>query len=282
MPELPELVVMQEILTEKILGRTIVDVKAIHPGILKTVEPALESLIGKRFRSVARRGKHLIFTLDDDLQFVVHLMLAGRLILCQSGTKATKASGCLISFEDGEDLRIIENASIHRVCVYVVRDPLDIERIASAGVEPLSDAFTIEYLTQHVLARKRQLKKLLTDQTVIVGIGTAYADEILFDARLSPIRYGTTMDEAGIRRLYDSIRSVLRRATEETRAGAGGATLTPHERPFARVFKKSETPCPECGTKIAEIRYAQTKTYYCPSCQSQGKSVRDRRSWLHR
>lgn len=282
MPELPELDVMQEILAERIIGRTIAAVNAFHPGILKTVEPGLDSLVGKSIRVISRRGKHLIFTVADDLHLVVHLMLAGRLILCRSNTKATKATGCLITFDDAEDLRIIENTTIRRVRVYIVRNPADIEAIANAGVEPLSNDFTIGYLSQHVLERKRQLKKLLTDQRIIVGIGTAYADEILFDAKLSPIRYGSTLDKEEVHRLHRSIQSVLRWATHEIRAGAGGATLTPHERPFTRIYKKTEEPCPDCGTKIAEIRYAQTKTYYCPNCQSQGKSIRDRRSWLEK
>jgi len=282
MPELPELEVMQELLTEKVIGRQIVALKPCHPGILKTVDPGLGSLVGKNFRAISRRGKHLVFTVNEDLHVVVHLMLAGRLILCQSNTKATKATGCLIAFEDGEDLRIIENTTVRRVRLYIVRDPSDVEAIANAGVEPLSSDFTIDYLSQHVLERKRQLKKLLTDQTIIVGIGTAYADEILFDAKLSPIRYGSTLGEEEVHRLHASIQSVLRWATGEIRAAAGGATLTPHKRPFARIYKKTEQPCPDCGTKIAEIRYAQTKTYYCPSCQSQGKALRDRRSWLTR
>jgi len=280
MPELPELDVMQEVLTEKIIGRVIIAVKAFHPGILKTVDPGLDALVGKSFHAVSRRAKHLVFTVNDDLHMVVHLMLAGRLILCQSDTKATKATGCLITFGDGEDLRVIENSTIRRVRVHVVRDPLDVEAIANAGLEPLSDDFTAGYLSEHVLGRKRQLKKLLTDQTIIVGIGTAYADEILFAAKLSPIRYGTTLGEDEIHRLHGAIQSVLRWATDKTRAEAGGATLTPHGRDFARIYKKTNQACPECGAKIAEIRYAQTRTYYCPSCQSKGRPLPDRRSWL--
>lgn len=282
MPELPELDVMQEVLAEKIVGRTIAAATTFHPGILKTVEPGLDSLVGKSIKAISRRGKHLIFSVADDLHVVVHLMLSGRLILCQSNTKATKASGFLIAFDGGEDLRLIENTKTHRARVHVVRDPSDVEAIAKMGIEPLSEAFTLEYLLTYVQGKRRQLKKLLTDQTMIAGIGTAYADEILFDAQLSPIRYGSTMSADEIRRLYDSIRSILLWALDEVRAEAGGATLTPHKREFLRIYKKTEEPCPECGAKIAEIRYAQTKTYYCPTCQSQGSLIRDRRSWLRR
>ncbi|MBU1048737.1 hypothetical protein KKG90_01815 [Candidatus Bipolaricaulota bacterium] len=282
MPELPELEVMKDVLSEKIIGRTIVSATPFHPGILKTVDPGLDSLVGKCLASISRCGKHLVFTLAEELHIVIHLMLAGRLILCRSDTKATKASGFLIAFEDGEDLRLIENTKTHRARVYVVRTPNDVESIANMGVEPLSAEFTPEYLVGHIKSHRRQLKKLLTDQTMIAGIGSAYADEILFDAQLSPIRYGTTMADEEIERLYSSIRSVLEWALAAVRADAGGATLTPHKRGFFRVYEKTETPCPECGTKIAEIRYAQTKTYYCPRCQAQGALIRDRRSWLTR
>ncbi len=282
MPELPELVVMQEVLSERIIGRTILSATPFHPGILKTVDPGVDALIGKCIQSIARSGKHLIFTLEENLHIVIHLMLAGRLILCRSDTKATKASAFLIAFDDGEDLRLIENTKTHRARVHIVRSVHEVEAIARMGVEPLSDAFTLEYLTTYIKSYRRQLKKLLTDQSMIAGIGTAYADEILFDAQLSPIRYGTTMIDDELKRLHASIQSVLRWALTEVRADAGGATLTPHKRGFLKVYEKTETPCPECGTKIAEIRYAQTKTYYCPRCQAQGALIRDRRSWLTR
>ncbi len=282
MPELPELDVMCEILAERVAGRSIVAVTVLHPNLLKTVSPAPNDLVGTSLDKVARRGKHLIFTVSSGVHAVVHLMLAGRLVLCQTGTKATKATACRISLDAGEDLRIIENASTHRARLYIVNEPEDVPAIARAGIEPLSPDFTLEVLAEHVRARKRQLKKILTDQTVLAGIGAAYADEILFDARLSPIRYGPTLEEDEMTRLHGSIRSVLRWATDEIRKSAGGATLTPHDRPFSRVFKRTGLPCVRCQTPIAEIRYAQTKTYYCPSCQSAGKSIKDRRSWLTR
>ncbi len=282
MPELPELEVMRDVLSETLVGKTIVAARSIHPGILKTVEPAIDDLIGHSVRAISRRSKHLIFTVDDTLHVVLHLMLAGRLILCQSDTKATKATGFVLSLADGDDLRVIENSTTHLVRVHVVRDPREVAAIAKAGAEPLSEAFTLEYLSEHVRGRRRQLKKTLTDQTVIAGIGSAYADEILFDAKLSPIRYGTTLTEEEVTRLHRSIRSVLHWAIDEIRAEAGGAALTPHGRSFTRIYKKTNQPCPECGTRIAEIRYAQTKTYYCPHCQSSDKTIKDRRAWLTR
>lgn len=281
MPELPELDVMVEVLKERVLGREIMSARAYHPGMLKTVDPGLDNLVGASFQSVSRRAKHLIFTLREDLSLVVHLMLAGRMVLCKSDTKITKATGGVFSFSDGEDLRVIENATKHRARIHVVRAAQEVPAIAAAGIEPTDRAFTAEKLAE-LLNQRRQLKKLLTEQSRIAGIGTAYADEILFDAKLSPIKYGTTLEPDEIERLHDSIQRVLAHATEQIRAKAGGAALTPHIRDFVQVYKKTDQPCPNCGTKIAEIRYAQTKTYYCPSCQAEGKSIKDRRAWLTR
>ena len=282
MPELPDLEVMKDVLADVVVGRPIVDVSALHPGILKTVSPPLDALRGRSFRTLARRGKHLILTLDENLHVVIHLMLAGRLVLCQSDTKATKATACRWTFDDGEDLRLIENTSTHRARVHVVERPEDVPSVARAGVEPLSDDFALQAFSEMVRAKRRQLKKVLTDQASIAGIGSAYADEILFHAKLSPVRYGSTLDNDEIERLHHSIQHVLRWAIDEIRTEAGGPTLVPHARSFVRVVKKTGQPCPDCGTRIAEIRYAQTKTYYCPQCQSSGRAIKDRRSWLTR
>ncbi len=280
MPELPELEVMREGLTSQILGRPILQAQAYHPGILKTVDPPAEALVGRPFTRIDRRGKHLILSCGEDLHVVLHLMLAGRLVLSQSDTKITKATGFVFGFDDDEDLRVIENGTIRLVRLHIVGEPDDVDSIASLGIEPLSDAFTPEALTELLAGRRRQLKKALTDQKTIAGIGTAYADEILYAAKLSPIRYVSTLEPEEIDRLHRETRAVLGTAIAEIRARAGGALIGGHSRDFVRVYKKTGQPCPECGTPIAEIRYAQKKTYYCPTCQSSGKTLADRRTWL--
>jgi len=280
MPELPDLEVLRDVLTRKVLGRRIVRSRALRPGILKTVDPPLEALIGEQVNEISRRGKHLIFTLRSDLHFVVHLMLAGRFVLCRSDTRLTKASGLVISFADGEDLRLIENGPIKLVQVYVVADPMQVDAIAHAGIEPLSSEFTVERLTEMMRGRRRQAKKFLTDQRIIAGIGSAYADEILFAAQISPIRYVSTLSEEEITRLHVAIVSVLESAINKIRARIGDSLFTDEIRDFLKVYKRTGDPCPICGTPIREIRYAQTRTYYCPTCQSGGKTIPDRRSWI--
>ncbi len=282
MPELPELEVMREVLEGRILGRAIARARAYHPGILKTVDPPVDALVGKSFVGIDRRGKHLVLSCSEKLHVVLHLMLAGRLVQSRSDTKITKATGFVFGFDDGEDLRVIENGTQRRVRLHVVRDPSEVDSIASLGVEPLSDAFTVEFLTEAFAGLRRQLKKAVTAQGSIAGIGTAYADEILYAAKLSPIRYVSTLKTEEIERLHRATRAVLAHAIREIRVRSGGNLVAGHARDFLRVVKHTGQPCPECGTKIAEIRYAQKKTYYCPTCQGSGKRLADRRCWLTR
>jgi len=282
MPELPDLEILSEVLERRVVGRVIASARALRPGILKTVEPSLDALVGAAFTKIERRGKQLVFTLRPDLHLVVHLMVAGRFVLCRSNTRPTKATGFVITFTDGEDLRLIENGPKKLAAIHIVEDPLQVRGIAQAGLEPLSPEFTVEALTKMAEGRRRQAKNLLTDQRMVVGIGTAYADEILFEARISPIRYVSTMSEEEVKRLHRAMQRVLQHATEAIRNRAGDRLFTDEIRDFLRVYKHTGEPCPICGTRISEIRYSQTRTYYCSTCQASGRTLPDRRSWLKR
>ena len=282
MPELPDLEVMREGLDRRLVGREILTASVYSPSILKTASISLEGLVGERFAAVSRRGKHLILTCRENLHVVVHLMLAGRLVIARGAMEPTKATAMAFSLDDGNELRIIENGGIKLAKVYLVGDPGGVPAIASLGVEPLSGMFTIAYLKERLTGVRRQLKRLITDQRVIAGIGTAYADEILFEARLSPIRYASTLTDEEIERLHVAVKGVLREAIDEIRSRSGGALLAEASRDFMRVYKRTGQPCPVCGEGIAEIRYANKRTYYCPNCQSKGRPLPDRRSWMKR
>lgn len=270
MPELPDLEMLKEILERRIVDREIVAVRAVRPGLLQTVTPLLETLIGEVFIGVTRRGKHLILSLRHDLHLIAHLMLAGRFVLCKSGTKETKATGFVITFSDGEDLRMIENGSVKLAKVYVVSNPTEVEAISTAGPEPLSPLFTVEALSTLIAGRRCQIKNLLTNQKMIAGIGNAYADEILFSARISPVRYVNTLSKDEIMFLHAAIQDTLRNAIEEIRAGIGESLFTDEIRDFLRIYKHAGDPCPVCGERIREIRYANRRTRYCPTCQASG------------
>ncbi|MEN6370063.1 MAG: DNA-formamidopyrimidine glycosylase family protein [Thermotogota bacterium] len=282
MPELPDLEVMREVLAERILNRPILSAHAARPDILKTVSPSLDALDGESFREVGRIGKHLVLTVRDDLHVVMHLMVAGRLVLTGSHTKVTKATGFVITFADGEDLRLVENGSIKRAKVHLVAKPSEVDRVARAGVEPFSEAFTPEFLAQRFAGERRQVKKAITDPSWIGGIGTAYADEILFAARLSPIRYANTLKGGEIERLWTATREVLQAGIEATRTRSKGTLVSDEARDAMKVYGKAGEPCPVCGTPIAEIRFAETRTFYCTHCQAGDKTIADRRSWLTR
>jgi formamidopyrimidine-DNA glycosylase len=282
MPELPELEVLRDLLEERLAGRTVASATPIRAGILKTVEPPWATLDGATLQGVERRGKHLILRFGPDLQLVIHLMVAGRLLLCGSDTRRTQATGFVISWQGGEDLRLVEGGATKRAAVHLVRDPSEVPRIAAAGREPLSPAFTVDALASMAQGRRRQAKKLLTDQREIAGIGSAYADEILFAARISPLRFVNRLTRGEIERLHVATRSVLLAAIEALRRDADRPAVLGDARPFAAVYKRTGQPCPRCATPIAEIRYADTRTYYCPTCQSGGRALPDRRSWLTR
>lgn len=176
----------------------------------------------------------------------------------------------------------MEGSSVKLAAVHLVESPFQVKGIAQAGPEPLSSEFTVEALAGLVQGQRRQAKKFLTDQKAIAGIGTAYADEILFEAQISPTRFVNTLCDEEVERLYEAIRGVLGSAIEVIRARAGDRPFTKEIRDFLRIYNRAGEPCPVCGTQIAEVRRAQTNTYYCPTCQAGGKSLPDRRSWLRR
>lgn len=275
MPELPELEVLKEVLERRVVGREIGMVRILRPGVLSMGGVPVEALNGNLFSEVSRRGKHLVLSAGRDLHMVIHLMTAGRLIICRGNTRATKATSLIVAFSDGKDLRLVENGPVKLVQVHMVKDPLQVKRIAQQGIEPLSSALTTVALNDMVAKRRRQAKRLLTDQQMIAGIGSTYADEILFDAKISPVRYVNTLCSMEIEQLRRSITKVLENAIGQIRIRIGDSLFTDEVRDFMRVYKRTGQACLVCGTKIAEIRYANTRTYYCPRCQ------RSRKNTLH-
>ncbi len=275
MPELPELEVLKEVLERRVVGRTIGMVRILRPGVLSMGGVPVEALNGNLFSEVSRRGKHLVLSAGRDLHMVIHLMTAGRLIICRGNTRATKATSLIVAFSDGKDLRLVENGPVKLVQVHMVKDPLQVKRIAQQGIEPLSSALTTGAINDMVAKRRRQAKRLLTDQQMITGIGSTYADEILFEAKISPVRYVNTLCSMEIEQLHRSITKVLENAIEQIRIRIGDSLFTDEVRDFMRVYKRTGQACLVCGTKIAEIRYANTRTYYCPRCQ------RSRKNTLH-
>ncbi len=277
MPELPELEVLRNNLGPKIIGKPIVGVQVRSPAVLKTHSPDIGELINKRIVGIERRGKHLVFVTDSFLFIVVHLMRSGRLEFCSTEKAVSRSISLRIKFNTGQDLRFVEPVTKKMMAIYVVPDLSVIPRLNRTGIEPLSADFTPERLSGLVHTNKIQLKKFLTDQRLIAGIGNAYADEILYYAKLSPLKITTKLTGNEVRVLASAIPAVLRSAIEKIKERVGGGLFQKEHREFLVVHGRAGQPCPVCGTTIREIRYRDHSTFYCPGCQTGGRILADRR-----
>ena len=276
MPELPDIVVYIEALEKRILGETLERVVVGSPFLLRTAIPPLASVENREVVSLRRLGKRICIGLEGDLWLVLHLMIAGRLHWFPKGTKAAKhRSQASLQFSNGT-LLLTEAGTQKRASLHLIQGEAGLRHLDPGGLEVL-DA-TLEEFTNRLLARNHTLKRALTDPRIFSGIGNAYSDEILFEAKLSPILQTQKMTTGEIKTLYDATRKSLGEWLERLRADslekfpekvtAFRADMATHGR-----FGK---PCPRCGGKIQRIRYASNETNYCPTCQTGGKLLADR------
>ncbi|MGB9378060.1 MAG: DNA-formamidopyrimidine glycosylase family protein [Mycobacteriales bacterium] len=280
MPELPEVEALAAFLRERAVGRFVarLDVAAIH--VLKTYDPAPASLAGQQVTAAARHGKFL--DLDcDGLHLVVHLARAGwlhwREQLPPVPPKPGKGPIALrVHLDDESGFDLTEAGTKKGLSVYVVTDPAAVPGVARLGIDPLSDVFSVEALSALTADARQQLKGLLTDQAVIAGIGNAYSDEILHVARLSPFKLGAKLTAGEVERLHGAIVSTLSDAVQRS-LGQGSATLKGEKRSGLRVHARTGLPCPVCGDTVREVSFADSSLQYCPTCQTGGQPLADRR-----
>jgi formamidopyrimidine-DNA glycosylase len=272
MPELPELQVVQEVLARRVMGTTI---RAVHifPGSAIVVrdlthEGFAEALTGATITAIARRGKFLVLSMardDAPLYLVVNLKLTGRLQLARGGEKRLPKTHLVLELASGDELRYVDQRVMGQV--YLTRDPAQVPDFAGIGPEPFEisrDEFRAR------LARYRgEIKGILTRGEFVAGIGNAYADEILWQARLHPYRKRTQLAPEEIERLYDAMQSTLREAVEQVR-GEMGEAIHLERREFFAVHMKSGQPCPRCGTPISLVGANQRITNFCRTCQPGG------------
>jgi len=274
-PELPDLEVIRENLTARLSGRAVVSVKVRRPGLVQAGPADLSPILGKTLGEVSRRGKHLVFHFDQNLFLIVHLMRFGWLWHGSSHYEVTKATTLAISFADGTDLRLIEPGTPQIAGVWLYPDLSQAEPLKKLGPEPLSPEFTLEIFSQALRGKRRLVKKILLDQSIVAGIGNAYADEILFWAKLSPFRYAHTLSSEEIERLWKAIPETLRWAVGEIKARVGENLFDKETRDFLYVHGRAGAPCRLCGTPIGEVLFEGQRTNFCPRCQNVSQPLKN-------
>jgi len=280
MPELPFVTVAVENLAPLVIGRTVEDVVVRGVSVLKTFEPSIAELRGRQIFGVRRRAKLLILDISGDLVLVIHLRRNGRLRAVPRGTGRTARDLALVlALDRGPDIQMIEIGSKKAALVWLYPAGRlgGAEPLAGLGVEPLSPGFTPGALATALRSARMRLKAFLVTQRYVVGIGNTYADEILWEARLSPQAMTTALDEEDAGRLHGAITSILERGIDVHRSAAAGALPMKEPLEGLAVHRKGGEPCPRCGTRIAVIYYEDRETYYCPLCQAEGKVYADRR-----
>jgi formamidopyrimidine-DNA glycosylase len=269
LPELPEVEALRRALDAPVRAFPIERAGPAHVATLKTFDPPLAALEGRRFAGARRRGKHLLFPTDDDeLVLHIHLMAAGRLRYLQAGEKAPKAPAFRLLFAGGGALVLTEAGAKKRARVGVYRPDAIAAELAHLGPDAL--ALGADGLRDLLARESRRLHSLLRDQRLIAGIGRAWANEILHRARLSPYALSTELDGDEVERLWVAIDSSLREGLELRERGAA-------DKKAYRIHDRLGEPCPVCGTPIARVDFEEHTVYYCPSCQTGGRVLADRR-----
>ena len=282
MPELPEVEALAQDLRGRLTGRAITRVDLAAFSALKTFDPPLQSLHGTLVDDVTRHGKFL----DIDASGVhvcIHLARAGWIrwrdevpaLPARPNSKNPLAARVVIDDEAGLD--ITEAGTRKGLAIYVVRDPQEVEGIARLGPDPLTDDFTIDVL-RTILENegRKQIKGVMRMQSIIAGIGNAYSDEILHAARMSPYKPASSVVDEDLQTLYDAIRTTLSDAVARS-SGLAASELKGEKKSNLAVHGRTGQPCPVCGDVVREVSFADSSLQYCPTCQTGGKPLADRR-----
>ena len=276
MPELPDVTVYVDRLDALLRGRVMQRARVANPFVLRSVEPPIGAVAGRRVEGVERIGKRIAVQLDGDLFVVVHLMIAGRLRWREPGKKI---GGRIVlaefMFEHGT-LYLTEAGTTRRAMLHVVAGAESLHAFDRGGIDPVTA--DLEAFAQVLRSESHTLKRSLTDPRLFSGIGNAYSDEILHRARLSPLALSGRLSDDDIARLHSAVRDTLEEWTARLRAEAGD-TLPEKVTAFhpeMAVHGRYGQPCPVCGAPVQRIRYASNETNYCARCQTDGRVLADR------
>jgi formamidopyrimidine-DNA glycosylase len=284
MPELPEVEALAAFLRERAVGHAVARIDTPAISALKTFDPPASALAGLEVTGVARYGKFLDLEIGGavgGLHLVVHLARAGWLhwrdTLPQAPPKPGRGPIALrLHLDDGGGFDLTEQGTQKKLAAYVVRAVTDVPGIARLGVDALHPGLTADRLNELLKAHGGQLKGALTDQATIAGVGNAYSDEILHAAKLSPFKPAGRLTEAELSRLHAAMVTTLRDAVDRS-IGQQAATLKSEKRSGLQVHARTGLPCPVCGDTVREVSFADRSLQYCPTCQTNGQLLADRR-----
>ena len=280
MPELPEVEALVSFLRRRAVGRVVARVDAPGIHVLKTYDPPVTSLAGLEITAVTRHGKFLDLDVSG-LHLVTHLARAGWLHWRDSLPTAPPKMGkgpiaLRVHLDDGSGFDLTEAGTKKGLAVYVVRDVHEVPGVARLGVDPLSTQFTAELLAGLLAGVRSQVKGLLTDQSVIAGLGNAYSDEVLWEVGLSPFKSAANLTGGQVAALHTAIVDTLRAAVGRADGLAAGK-LKAEKKSGLSVHGRAGLPCPRCGDTVREVSFADKALQYCPTCQTGGQVLADRR-----
>ncbi|MFF2959119.1 Fpg/Nei family DNA glycosylase [Streptomyces sp. NPDC057963] len=280
MPELPEVEALRVFLDDHLVGREIDRVLPLTVSVLKTYDPPLTTLHGGTVTDIARHGKFLDIGVGP-LHLITHLARAGRLRWKDSFPAAPPRPGkgplalrTVLTGGDGFDLT--EAGTTKRLAVHLVHDPAEVPGIARLGPDPLDDSFDRDAFAALLSGERRRIKGALRDQSLIAGIGNAYSDEILHAAKMSPYLLTANLTDDGITRLHTALRTTLRDAVARS-CGPAAGRLKAEKKSGMRVHGRTGEACPVCGDTIREVSFSDSSLQYCPTCQTGGRLLADRR-----
>jgi len=276
MPELPDIVVYIQLLEPRILNSRLEKIRLISPFLLRSVTPAIHEAEGKRVQEIRRVGKRVVVGLEDNLFLIFHLMISGRFRWREREAKAL-GKMCLAAFEfSSGTLLLTEAGSKKRASLYLVRGEQAVQSHDAGGIDVLSS--DLSTFRTALLKENHTLKRALTDPKLFSGIGNAYSDEILFQAKLSPVKTVYKLSESEVLALYKSCQQTLREWTARLRSEAREKfpeKVSAFHKGMA-VHGRYRQPCLKCGSPVQRIVYAENESNYCPHCQTGGKLLADR------
>ena len=278
MPELPDIVAYQEAIKRAAETQSLISLRVYRPFLVRTFDPPPAEAIGKTLTGVERIGKRLMLVFQEEIFLVIHLMIAGRLLWLQEPpVRPAKTDLAVFQFESGT-LLLTEAGTKRRTSLHAFSNRDSALALDRGGIDPLVSS-AVEFAAG-VVRDNRTLKRILTNPRTFSGIGNAYSDEILFEAKLSPVKLSQTLDDDEIRRLYDATRSTLERWIQQLRAEfqgrfPGRGEITAFRDEFF-VHGRFGKPCRVCGLPIQRIVYAENEANYCARCQNEGRVLADR------